>query len=174
MHSLLRDSITHRTRNSWHSTLHLLETNSRATDPALQQHYVLIIGTDSSADLYDPSTQSFARVGSLPPGIGGTGNTASLRDDGTVLVAGGFRLVLCQLSINAAASNITAALFTPESDGFTVTASLNTPRDTHTATVLQDGTVVVVGGILHQAFIEGFDKCLGRGLHALSSAELFK
>jgi len=141
---------------------------------AAHNGYVLIIGTDGSADLYDPSTQSFARVGTLPSGVSGARNTASLRDDGTVLIAGGFRLVQCQLSIKAAASNNTAALFAPESDGFTITASLNTPRDTHTATVLQDGTVLVVGGTLHQAFIEGFHRCLGRGLHALSSAELFK
>jgi hypothetical protein len=140
----------------------------------VQNGYVLIIGPGNSAELYDPSKETFAPVGSLP-GLGGFGgprnNTASLRDDGTVLSAGGTTTRHCGLfgpvSING------AALFAPESDGFTVTGSLNTARDTHTATVLQDGTVLIVGGTQHTLTSFGFNHCLRR-TNVLSSAELFK
>src|SRR5262249_33095937 len=62
-----------------------------------QNGYVLIIGTDSTADLYDPNMQTFARVGSVASGLNNglpirlpiNAHTASLRNDGTVLAAGG-------------------------------------------------------------------------------------
>jgi hypothetical protein len=143
----------------------------------VQNGYVLIIGTDRSAELYEPSTQTFARVGSLPSLIGFSGwrNTASLRNDGTVLAAGGSTETRCgRFGGFGPVSRNGGALFAPESDGFTVTGSLNTARDGHTATVLQDGTVLVVGG-MQQFFtpgIVGF-RCIHHA-NFLSSAELFK
>jgi len=112
--------------------------------------YVLITGTDGFADLYEPTTETFERAGSL-----GTldvfnrfGRTASLRNDGTVLTAGGYSpgSGYCLGVRGTGNSTNISALLAPESDGFTVTARLSTPRDTHTATVLQDGTVLVIGG----------------------------
>jgi hypothetical protein len=141
-----------------------------------QQGYVLIIGTDGSADLYDPGTQTFARVGSLPPcAQSASARTATLRSDGTVLTAGGWGGGC--LRLGGFASKTAAALFAPESDGFTVTGSLNKARDTHTATLLQDGTVVVIGGLVRDCeWIESMDRqyCAPRFVSILSSAELFK
>jgi hypothetical protein len=131
------------------------------TQDGAQNSDVLIVGTDGSADLYDPSKGTFARIGSLLPSMQPSyAHTANLRNDGTVLAAGGydFRRECGRFSFTE------AALFAPESDGFTATGSLNAGRDTHTATVLADGTVLIVGGTEH------------RCSHAviLSSAELFK
>jgi len=141
----------------------------------VQNGYVLIIGTDRSAELYTPGTQTFARIGSLPSLAAFTGyrNSASLRDDGTVLAAGGATVARC--GGWGGASRNGAALFAPESDGFTATGLLNTPRDTHTATVLQDGTILVVGG-KQEFFTVGipfFNRCIHHVV-VLSSAELFK
>jgi hypothetical protein len=135
---------------------------------AVQSGDVLIIGTDGSADLYDPSTQTFAPVGSVLPPIG-TGKTASLRDDGTVLAAGGITFYHCTAVTGGYESVNSAALFAPESDGFTATGFLKTPRDTHTATVLQDGTVLVVGGT--HRYLTGYCQ---HNAGVLSSAELFR
>jgi hypothetical protein len=148
-----------------------------------QKGYVLIIGT-GSADLYDPSAQVFTRVGSPPPFLSssflsrnnGLGHAASLRSDGTVLTAGGEQTTVCGFLNFGVISVNRAALFAPESDGFTYTGSLNTPRDTHTATLLQDGTVIIIGGLRRsQSVIYGGIRpsCLRRTT-ALSSAELFK
>jgi hypothetical protein len=73
-----------------------------------------------------------------------------------------------------------ADLFAPESEGFTATGNLNTPRDSQTATVLQDGTILVAGGV-HRDYtvgIRGWPPPGGlvctRTTTVLSSAELLK
>jgi hypothetical protein len=114
----------------------------------VQSGYVLVIGVDGTAELYDPGAEIFTGIGSLLPSMRPSyRHTASLRNDGTVLVAGGYNFmeIGCGQVPNAQRA---AALFAPESDGFTApTGILTVARDTHTATVLQDGTVLVVGGI---------------------------
>ena len=132
------------------------------TQDGAQNGDVLIVGTEGSTDLYDPTKGAFARIGSLLPSMHASyAHTATLRNDGTVLAAGGY----AGRRGCGAISSTTAALFAPESDGFTATGSLGTRRDSHTATVLTDGTVLIVGGKERE--------CYGRAL-VLSSAELFK
>jgi hypothetical protein len=82
--------------------------------------------------------------------------TASLRNDGTVAAVGGDTPTFgtCRGIRVIGNSTFYAALFAPESDGFTFTGSLHTTRDTHTATVLQDGSVLVIGG-MHRFFFPG-------------------
>jgi len=133
-----------------------------------QNGNVLIVGTDGSADLYNPNTATFASVGSntIPRG----GYTASLRNDATVLVAGGY---IIDSACNFADSLTTATLFTPGNVVFTVTGRLNTARDAHTATVLYDGSVLVIGGTLHIASHSVPNSCQTTAA-VVSSAELFK
>ena len=63
--------------------------------------------------------------------------TATLLPNGKVLVVGG------RDSIGPIAS---AELYDPATGIWSSTGSLNTGRDAHTATLLQDGTVLVAGG----------------------------
>ena len=147
------------------------EARSGHTATLLADGTVLIVGPDATAELYDHSTGGFALVGNRITATAGF--TASLRSDGTVVVAGGFTEFSCGRHCGQfVVSQGNAELFTPESEGFTATGSLTTPRDGHTATVLVDGTVLVTGGVSHSAF------CALRGCRAsstvLSSAELFK
>jgi hypothetical protein len=135
----------------------------------VQDGYVLIIGTDGTADLYSPATETFERIGSLPVMRPSHQHTASPRTDGTVLASGG------GLSFWRVTSLSAAALFAPESDGFTTTGSLNTSRYAHTATTLGDGAVLIVGGT-HATY-----QCVGYPFFTcrtyrtiLSSAELFR
>ncbi|HEX9474422.1 MAG TPA: kelch repeat-containing protein, partial [Steroidobacteraceae bacterium] len=160
---------------------------TRHTATLLQNGTVLIVGTDDPyAEVYDPATGSFTAVGSLSP-YGGSplveayAHTASLRADGTVLIAGGFDYVvgrvvnfagLC-VYVTLPGSLAATALFAPESGGFTATGLLNTARDGHSATVLGDDTILVVGGEKRTTFSNGF--CHSTGVsQVLSSAELFK
>jgi len=124
---------------------------------------VLVTGTDNTAELFSPGAGAgtFSVVGELLA-MGFRGTTATLRNDGTVLVAGGLGGV----------SSATANLFAPESGGFVATGSLSTARDGHTATLLVDGTVLIAGGTSHMRRC-GRGGCFGSDT-VLSSAELFK
>ena len=68
-----------------------------------------------------------------------SGHTATLLQNGMVLVAGGF-------DINGNRSK-SAELYDPASGTWTTTGSLNTARANHTMTLLQNGMVLVAGGV---------------------------
>jgi len=69
------------------------------------------------------------------------GHTATLLRTGKVLVAGGAGPKNCNGS-----STRTAELFDPATGTWSETGSLNTARSNHTATLLQNGEVLVAGG----------------------------
>jgi hypothetical protein len=152
----------------------------------LQDGTVLIVDTDTSAELYDPGTGTFASVGNALTTA--FGRTASLRKDGTVIATGGYSLEhltvyhvfqgVCQGGFeDLPNANAVTALFAPESQGFTPAGSMRTPRDGgHTATVLPDGTVLIVGGTQHTIGTGGPSGCrTPTSLStSLSSAELVK
>ncbi len=147
--------------------------------PALTNGLVLIAGSNVTAEVYDPATGTFSLVGNLLTGV--SRSTVSLRSDGTVVFAGGsittyyyvggcYKDTLCREE--RVVSTAFAELFAPESEGFTATGSLVTPRDGHTATLLADGsTVLVAGGVKHS--VDGYPE---RRQYAttLASAELYK
>jgi Putative Ig domain len=136
------------------------EGRSGHTSTLLVDGSVLVVGTDNTAELFSPGTGTFSVVGAPSTGFGAT---ATLRNDGTLLVAGG----------RIRTSLATANLFAPESGGFVATGSLITARDGHTATLLVDGSVLVTGGSKRSCLGYGFHGC-SIGTLVLSSAELFK
>jgi hypothetical protein len=94
-----------------------------------------------SAELYNPTTGTFAATGSL--------NTARLYhtatllnngtvNNGTVLIAGGYD--------NNGNTSASAELYNPATATFAPTVSLNTARYRHTATLLNNSMVLVAGG----------------------------
>jgi hypothetical protein len=155
---------------------------------------VLMVGTDGSTDLFDPGTQKFTAVGSVDPpsAVVITSHTATLRNDGTVLVAGGYEQgqayrrwfrglpwhTFCVLEGTFPRSTAMSALFAPESEGFTPTNYLNTARDGHTATLLGNGSVLILGGVENTLGFSSRFYCTPRGpVHnatVLWSAELFR
>jgi large repetitive protein len=146
------------------------EARSGHTATLLADGTVLIVGPDATAELYDPSTGGFAPVGNRITAT--SGFTATLRTEGTVVVAGGDTTVPCGRSCGRfPVSQASAEQFAQESEGFTATGSLITPRNRHTATLLGDGTVLVTGGVRDSVFCSL--RCTSSSV-VLSSAELFK
>ncbi|MCI0866711.1 MAG: hypothetical protein J4N89_09195 [Chloroflexi bacterium] len=104
---------------------------------------VLITGGSSDsrcAEIYDPQTKVFSRVGDL--NADRWWHTATLLGNGKVLIAGG-NLRQEGLSVSHAAAEI----FDPVTGTFSVTGDLNIDRQEHTATLLPSGQVLISSGI---------------------------
>lgn len=99
-------------------------------------------------EVYDASAGGFTVTDSTALG---TGQTATLLQNGKVLLVGG------------TANPSGAWLFDPATGTITATGSLNTPRQNHTATLLPDGRVLIAGGWVNAPFT----------YPVLSSAELY-
>ena len=95
--------------------------------------------TVNSAELWDPVEGSSTPTGRLVTGRPTA--TATLLSDGRVLVVGGFGGLAYPSTAVAAAEVWDAA-----SDSFREAGELAQPRVLHTATLLQDGRVLVIGG----------------------------
>ena len=72
---------------------------------------------------------------------GRAAHTATLLPDGKVLIAGGFREE-CTSEISIASAEI----YYPETNTFSSTGEMNEARSGHTATLLPDSQVKIVGG----------------------------
>jgi len=92
---------------------------------------------ESSAQADAPS---WSYTGSL--NIARVYHTATLLSDGKLLVAGGGNF----FSGNAFHPLDSAELYDPVTGTWSITGSLKVPRSSHTATLLRDGKVLVVGG----------------------------
>jgi Galactose oxidase, central domain len=105
---------------------------------------------------------SFFPTGSLQHARGF--HTATLLNNGTILVAGGANPATDPQCIGGIVS---AELYDAYATGTTPTGALNAPRYSHTATLLPNGNVLVVGG-----FGDTSD-CQGVGAQAQNTAELY-
>jgi hypothetical protein len=96
--------------------------------------------TLSSAELYHPDTGTFTLTGSMitPRSL----HTATLLPDGKVLITGGsLRAPGSQDSILASAE-----LYDPRTDTFSLTGTMTLARESATATLLNNGKVLIAGG----------------------------
>lgn len=109
-------------------------------------------GVLSSAELYDSNKRRFIPTGSMTAAR--MGHTITMLRDGRVLITGGAR------NIGFRSELASAEIYDASNGTFSATGSMTTPREGHTATMLRDGRVLVVGGS-------------DNGAHTLDSAEVY-
>jgi hypothetical protein len=142
---------------SWSFTGSMLQARNYFSATLLNNGLVLVVGGTyrgtfvqyglTSAELYNPATATFSTTGSL--NTGRYGHTATLLNNGKVLIAGG---------TNNSTRLSSAELYDPTTGTFTVTGSLSCACG-YSATLLANGMVLFSGG---------FD-----GSNAVTSAELY-
>ena len=101
------------------------------------------------SELYDVDTKQFVATGSLHEGR--AGHTATVLDNGEVLVTGGDR---------EAGPVASAEIYDPTTGTFGRTGSMKSARVSHTAVLLPSGSVLIAGG-------------QNKGFITVSTAELF-
>src|SRR6266851_4003293 len=109
-------------------------------------------GVLSSAELFDSNTRRFIPTGAMTAER--MGHTITMLRDGRVLITGGARNIGFRSELSS------AEIYDPSTGTFATTGSMRTPREGHTATILRDGRVLIVGGS-------------DNGTHTLDSAEIY-
>jgi hypothetical protein len=120
-------------------------------------------GRSSSAELYDPVRGAFASTGNMAgPRVW---HTLTLLPNGMVLTAGGETDSCVGNGCTFAGSVDSAELYAPSAGMFLATGKMAAARETHTATLLNDGRVLIAGGVYYGG--------IGIFGGSLASAELY-
>lgn len=135
---------------SWSATGSMSTLRSGGVATRLNSGMILVSGgfnssstSLSSAELYDPSTGTFAVTGSMSVPRGNQKDV--LLNDGRVLTTGGNQRTSTDPQLD------TVEFYSPTSGTWTaVTATMSTRREHHSATLLNDGRVLIAGGGLSQ------------------------
>lgn len=146
---------------SWSATGSLQQVRRFHTATLLPSGKVLVVGGSdtngtslASAELYDLATGTWSVTGNLAKTR--DSHTATLLPNGKVLVAGGYSFVPPYSSDDGTLAS--AELYDSATGKWSSTGSLGMARDSHTATLLPGGQVLVAGG---------------RNFNLLGSAELY-
>ena len=133
----------------WNPTGSMNVPRELHTATLLKDGKVLIVGGSADdytslngAELYDPKDERWSVTGSLNTRRGF--HTATLLKDGKVLVVGGTEYVDCWDEV--CSPRDTVELYDPDTGVWSLTGNLNTAVGGHTATMLQNGKVLVLDG----------------------------
>jgi hypothetical protein len=138
------------TGGTWSSAHSMISAREYQTATLLSNGKVLVAGglfyspsatTLSSAELYNPISDTWSPVASMATAR--YQHTATLLNNGKVLVAGGWKIGVGPLS--------SAEIYDPVSKTWSSAGNMTTARVNQTATVLNNGEVLVAGGSNHGA-----------------------
>lgn len=145
--------------------LHTARTDHTAT--RLRDGRVLIVGgrgldalrTLATAEVFDPKTKKWSAAARLSHGR--AQHTATLLGDGRVFVTGGTTHESTEGGLSRFVAVASAEMYEPQKNVWLTVEAMHEPRNGHSATLLADGRVLVVGGAKsqrsHLASVELFD-----------------
>ena len=116
----------------WESTASMLFAPHHPSATLLDDGKVLVVGSGTSAQIYNPSSGNFSLVGNTQCDRGASEST--LLADGRVLLTGGDTDAKC------------VEIFDPSDGRFSRLPDTIAPHNGHTATLLNDGRVLIAGG----------------------------
>jgi len=121
--------------NQWQATASM-NTVHRGKAVSLADGRVMVIGGANGSDIFDPATSSWTLTGPMSLGFESSATTLA---DGKVLVTGG------------AADDVRAEVYIPESNTWELAGDMPIARRRHTGTLLDNGQVLIVGGLQTEA-----------------------
>ena len=136
------------TSGTWTLTGQMVNSEQNATATLLQNGKVLVSGGDlgaltlaiNKAQIFDPATNSWTAAPNMKAFR--MGHSGTLLPNGKVLIAGGINYV----SPNYVVLKSTE-LYDPGTNTFTAAPPMVNPRQAHTATLLPNGKILVIGGM---------------------------
>ncbi|HYH95367.1 kelch repeat-containing protein [Hyalangium sp.] len=131
------------TTRTWSAAGSLGEALSGHTATLLHDGTVLMVGAGTiHSEVYDPATGISSPLKGPPGASSRVGHTATLLPDGTVLVTGGKPFNSNDPNVFLSSSEV----YDPATHTWSGAGSLGGNRSGHTATLLPNGAVLVVGG----------------------------
>jgi N-acetylneuraminic acid mutarotase len=141
--------------NTWTATPNMKAARNWSTGTLLPSGMVLLIGGSNgqlngnnlgilkTAELYDPASGTFTlAAGKMKTAR--ASHTATLLPNGKVLVTGGMNVYVPRIRWGSCTN--TAEMYDPASDSWSSAGSMAVVQCGHTATLLQNGKVLIVGG----------------------------
>jgi len=104
-------------------------------------------GRSAGAELYDPATGTFSRTGAMTTGR--VWHSLTLLPSGLVLAAGGETDSCTGTMCSFAGTVRSAEIYDPATGVFHAIGDMTAAHETHTATVLADGRVLIAGGVVY-------------------------
>ena len=107
------------------------------------------------SEMYDPATDLWSPVGEPKRKDIARGTTATILNDGTVLMVGGARFPPNKWQGDPSHPVGSSEIYNPSDGSLSTSVSMATPREYHSAILLKNGDVLIVGGISMESYNPG-------------------